>query len=479
MGTLINNSSEFTYKPNYSSEDININSSYYTVVDLENEKSENIELDSFVEKSQPFNPQNSSGNNGSSNYATGTTIGDSSNEFIDLPFPIFQNIELDVENYVYNREDKITFTDKDGNTYEATIIDGVWTLENMTNSSGEFISLLNEEFNLIQAVLINNGINIEGISFSKENDYFYIFTDHGDFLYDLEMNRCRVVTNGDEEFLSSNGIYSELNIITSQYGGYQGFLDIFFEDYINDEKIREIINNYFPNENITEEQLQLLFSRMRRIGCGYISCINTIFDNYSYLSDDEWKNMFGFDRMNNNYHQYNYQYLFLDLFLFYQQELNHYENINELLGNESLYESSEDIAISNESLAIEGANGMDSDYLIDIMKKYYDKYNINAEVSSIDCSNENFINEAEQAFRNGRKIIIATENINIYYPYDIDNNELIDDLYMGDFSAHSFTLTGITEDGNWIVSTWGKELIINSEDLIDAEYVEIFSVDYL
>ena len=59
-----------------------------------------------------------------------------------------------------------------------------------------------------------------------------------------------------------------------------------------------------------------------------------------------------------------------------------------------------------------------------------------------------------------------------------DSDILVDDIYDSDMYAHGFTLTGITEDGKWLVSTWGKELMIDPQELSEGQYIEIFSFNY-
>ena len=91
------------------------------------------------------------------------------------------------------------------------------------------------------------------------------------------------------------------------------------EQFLNDPKIRQIIEEYFPGQEITDEDLSLLFYRMNKIGCGYVAAINTIFEGYKDLSNEEWEELFGFPRVavDNLGYSVNYDYLFLEFFIYY------------------------------------------------------------------------------------------------------------------------------------------------------------------
>ena len=494
MPNLESNSPDFSFKLDTYKQ--TINTANLTSINNTQSYSEELEMDSLIDSnssnqtepsiggqqssgSSGFNPNASSSHSGSSGTASShSSI--SNDELSDYqgPFPTINNVDIKTDNYYYTSEDTIVFTDEYNNTYRITNIDGEWILESIVNNDGEYISLLNDKMNLIMNIFKNNNITITGISFSMKNNYIYIFTDKGDFLFDSTYNNLIYSSNGNNNILEENGIYSDLAQIANQYGGYQGILDVFSDKYLDDPIILNIIKKYFPNEDISEEQLQLLFSRIREIGCGYTGCVNTIFDNFSSLSDEEWKNIFGFDRMDNGTYQYNYQYLILDFFLYYQSKYENFNSIDELLGNASELYGQDDLALGEGFDLVQGANGMDSDNLIEVMEEYMNKFNINLNVESVDCSNENFIENTNELFNNGNQIIIITEDINIYYSYDYDGNLLVDDIYDSDMYAHGFTLTGITEDGKWLVSTWGKELMIDPQELSEGQYIEIFSFNY-
>ena len=59
---------------------------------------------------------------------------------------------------------------------------------------------------------------------------------------------------------------------------------------------------------------------MKKRGCGYIAAANAIFAEFGNLSDEEWFKIFGFEKRNEN-GELNINYLFLDIFLYYNNSI--------------------------------------------------------------------------------------------------------------------------------------------------------------
>ena len=80
------------------------------------------------------------------------------------------------------------------------------------------------------------------------------------------------------------------------------------------------------------------------------------------------------------------------------------------------------------------------------------------------------------------KYIYVDENFNLYYPEDIDGNGLFDDIAYSDVGAHALSVVDITDSNQLIVSSWGKEYIIDISDIVQASVTTIeyndFSSDY-
>ena len=162
------------------------------------------------------------------------------------------------------------------------------------------------------------------------------------------------VINGDKDW-----IYGEDAIKSGQFGGYQGSLEENDGFFMTDPIIHDIVKKYYPDIDFTEvgdfEQLSALFSLMNNVGCGYIACINTFMDYYydsPYELKKDFYSKFGFypldivyDDNGNKSIDYNYEYLFLDFFLYYAKNYKDFNTMEDVIGNARELDSSGDDAL--------------------------------------------------------------------------------------------------------------------------------------
>lgn len=302
-----------------------------------------------------------------------------------------------------------------------------------------------------------------------------------------------------------------------QYGGDQGSLIFNIDQFINDPQAIEIINRYYPNT--TAEDRELLFFRMNTCGCGYIATINTIMQYFCTKDEQDFINTFGFSPYeyeprvspesglySGMYKRFNYEYLYLDYFLYVAKNQNHYKTIEDVYGNaeEERQIRSQDAALNSSRKNFEqtGMTGTFShqgatwalDYLKekDINLRYFSvteymlsiRYSsaneltkkINILQSSSDPSHEyinnpeffynsNFINKS---LEEGKMVVVDATDFPMYYSYDYDGNGKLDDIYNPDVGGHAMMVTGIDkETGKLIVSSWGRKYLIDASSIED------------
>ena len=309
---------------------------------------------------------------------------------------------------------------------------------------------------------------------------------------------------------NNNGIFDPNNDYYTEFGGNQGELIINIENYIEDPKIREIITKYYPEADLSADNLELLFYRMNSVGCGYIAAINTILRAYEASGHDEldFYARFGFPPYDLRSNQvsghkmdkdYNYEYLFLDFFLYYAKNKKGFSTLEEAIGN-----TEEEIALKNNQAGDAALDdndftyeGMDGSWLGDvssIMSMYLAEKGIDLEIdySSIGTNirlepgterYEEFrsqmsyevpegtplnapitIDDFRTFLNEGKQVIIGARNFTLYYPEDVDGNGKYDDVYQSNIGGHAMTVVGITEDNKLIVSSWGKEYLYELGD---------------
>lgn len=303
---------------------------------------------------------------------------------------------------------------------------------------------------------------------------------------------------------SNEWIFGDKALETGQFGGNQGSLWSKKEKYLNDPKIKEIIAKYYSD--VSSEDMELLFDRMNRVGCGYIAGINTILLEYIFNSESDFMERFGYspyelvyDENGKLYKEFNYDYLFLDYFLYYAKTEG-YETIDEVYGNileERIDSSSQDGAISGRKFSRTGMSGTSLEHGAEIAQSFLDEKGIKmsftnypkieleigsdewkklkAELESkglqinddeklyksFDCG-EDF----QKIFNEGKQIVVSAASFTMYSDKDIDGNYKYDDVLATDVGSHAMYYVGSTSDPNKIVvSSWGNRYIIDISDI--------------
>lgn len=331
-------------------------------------------------------------------------------------------------------------------------------------------------------------------------------------------------------------IFGEKSEKTGQFGGDQGSLKNNSEKYINDPIVRDIVNKYYPDA--TKEDLELLFEKMCSVGCGYIALVNTIMLEGIFHSETEFYEKFGFypydlvyDENHRLYKDFNYEYLFLDFFLYSAKEQK-FKSIEDVYGNiaEELENTGGgDSALNDqfESTGMKGAGDFHSKFTneqnwISDFKKYLKDKKIDVEVletrdiKKIDKSKdpemwekkkrelfdslkkmggykdlkyEDFTDELVEKdgwlidydkipfdifkkYMNEGTMRVSSHDFPLYYPYDKDGNGKFDDVCYSNVGGHAMTVVGTTSDGDLVVSSWGNKYIMRYDDIIDIEFIQ-------
>lgn len=293
-----------------------------------------------------------------------------------------------------------------------------------------------------------------------------------------------------------NGIFGPEAIEGGYFGGNQGSLIYNFDTFIKNRKVWEIVQKYYPEAD--SEDLELLFYRMNRVGCGFIAAINTLLLNAGlYPGSYSFDQMFGYPFFGSN--GYAYEYLFLDFFLYYAKEHMGYDTIEEVYGNaaeERKYNQNQDAALDDNEFKITGMDGTYVDIVSKVFQEFLKSKGINLKVyDGIPMSDEakkEYIKEFEA---NGGiwigdeedivyypvedaidivmkdanlSMVVSAKEFTLYYPYDKDGNGKLDDIAREDVGSHAMTVVGVTDDPNKIiVSSWGEEFVMDISEIND------------
>ena len=324
---------------------------------------------------------------------------------------------------------------------------------------------------------------------------------------DVENISLEELGNIEVSIPNNDGPYNPSNDYWGLFGGYQGSLASNIEKFINDEKVHQIISRYYPK--FDSEDMELLFYRMKYVGCGYIAAINTIFQEYLHHNELDFYDRFGFPPYNSRtvngedgIKSYNYDYLFLDFFLYYAKNERGFNTIEEVYGNveeEIEFNNNiiEDGALSDEDFLHTGMAGTNLYTAGEVMKRYLAEKGIELSTSTIkielEPGSEEWQKKKEEleemgveigsdtklyetdldAFlvrenlNQGKQIIISAKDFTMYYPEDKDGNGKLDDIYIDDVGPHAMSVAGTASDGKIVVSTWGEEVLVDPKEIDD------------
>ncbi len=308
-----------------------------------------------------------------------------------------------------------------------------------------------------------------------------------------------------ENIVLASNTFADENVDNKSYGGYQGSLIINIENFMDDNNVWEIVHKYYPEAS--KEDMELLFNRMNFVGCGYVAAINTLFQYFDSIpnGESEFEKIFGFSMLaskenpstGEQYYGYRYEYLFLDFFLYYAKNERGFDTIEEAYGNveEEMKIRSNDAALDDEEFE---RTGMIGTYNLDVgrvLSNYLAKKGIQLSVTSDTITtkvtlepgtdewkkrkaeleaiginvpdnqpiveNETEKADIREALNEGKFAIVSANNFTLYYPEDKDGNGKIDDIYIDDVGSHAMTIVDVTDDGKYIVSSWGEKFILD------------------
>ena len=173
--------------------------------------------------------------------------------------------------------------------------------------------------------------------------------------------------------------------------------------------LADIVKKYYPNMN--DYEIIKYLERANENGCGYVALTNTIYEIFKD-KPEEFEKTFGFPMYKNG--DLNFDELFIDL---YSSEYN-----------------------------IKDGNGTTQYDREIIMEQYCEKHNIPVDLKTdVQVTPESF----EKVQKKGQIIVRADTNYELYNPKTGKTKRYND--------GHAMSVVGITEDGRYIVSSWGEK----------------------
>lgn len=276
--------------------------------------------------------------------------------------------------------------------------------------------------------------------------------------------------------------------ICSLYGGNQGYLMNNSDYYsLDNPDVKKIVSKYFKDGTYTNDDLKALYKKIGYTGCGFMASANAVFDVTKNMSDEEFKEKFGFDKYINykvgdkTVRMCNFPLMLLDYYLFCQKSGND-NTMQDINGN--IEKLTEDGNLSDdESLELTGGKEYDPYTNPKSFRAYMSTKGINLKdcnaIYTCHCGVRNvghlfkllvdgfspidgysYTKKVKQALNEGKDVVISMDDFTLYSAYDEDGNGKLDDVVSEHVGGHAMLVTGITENNEYIVSSWGNKYLV-------------------
>lgn len=358
---------------------------------------------------------------------------------------------FDGELYVsFNEDGEIRFVNcnYDGDTIFINNFDDFLLLINSYGLTLGNISSITED----SIILNRNGIEYEVY---VSGDLYSIFEGTGE-----SRRLIAIIKNGNvlEPSADTMSILNDISMYTGQYGGNQMTFRYDIDKLMNDERIMKSVMDSFPELNACTEEVRLqiiesYFDKLCEGGCGYIAVINSLFEQYQGR-EQEFEEIFGFPMYNiddSGFPDYNYEYLVVAFANFVWSNSDY--NIFQVSGYDG----------SSVSILMRPETREQFEAFLRV------SYGLNVNINNIytlrgTYTSQFLLENFDESFQT--QYILSASNFTL---------EGLDGVEMHVSSGHDMYVTGITEDGQIEVSSWGEKYFI---DLSDVEWAYIAQVTY-
>lgn len=228
------------------------------------------------------------------------------------------------------------------------------------------------------------------------------------------------------------------------YGGNQGSPESQFGFWSQKKDLYEAVREYHPDWN--DKQISDYLKKLNSEGCGYVMLVNTIMMAYQGR-EEEFEKTFGFPMMRGKEPDYNRLLVHL-----YTDTDNHNKG-----------PGGDEISTTEDESATEGL-GTSYETREYRLNKFLDDKNADVEVSidyytSDEITPDNIMNYMDT----GQKKYLAISYF--YGNLQDESGKTVQEINGG----HTMLVTGVTSDGRYVVSSWGKKYYIDPNETVSMQ----------
>ncbi|MDO5126687.1 MAG: hypothetical protein Q4D54_02935 [Eubacteriales bacterium] len=245
---------------------------------------------------------------------------------------------------------------------------------------------------------------------------------------------------------------------TGYYGGDQGapykLRDTDPDAY---NELANIVKSYFPD--MTDDEIYQYLRKLNSEGCGYVAMINSVF-NYYDGKPEEFEEIFGYSMYDENGNP-NYNRMLVDV---YCMEDNHNKR-SFLWWSWDKYDPTEDCNWTDadgDGWFEGGGYGNTQGQMEWRWEQYCEAYGVDANVrTDVNVTPSNY----DSVSQNGMVSVLCSD----FTMVDTNGN----DVHVT--GGHFMTITGVNENGDYIVSSWGDEYTLSPDAINGFEHYQVIS----
>lgn len=308
----------------------------------------------------------------------------------------------------------------------------------------------------------------------------------------LEIREAGMMPDGESGLFDDEG----------GYGGDQGepardkagwrFL---FWRFGEDNDLIDFVRSYDQYKDYSKHDVAKLYDQINEEGCGYVAAVNSIFLAYEG-HEDAFLRDFGFPMYDKD-GEFNYNRLLIDFYAstdnkyFLDQPDGSTALVNDILlsykGNETAFWEIYHVGLYKDDDPESGCwnpeamqkvldrykgrdvveyeyEGTTSYSLNNRINQYLDDKGIAYKNTTMQTDDPLTGDQVKDYLNDGKSVNIGIGDFNLY-----DENGKV---RQADVGGHWMTITGVTEDGNYIVSSWGEKYYIHPDELTgDMQYL--------
>ena len=318
------------------------------------------------------------------------------------------------------------------------------------SSRGEYLSYIESDFS---GSLIVNKVKTIDVNSTKDNSekslkHSYDF-DSDELLLKCEYKKdnllvfsnkkCYTLKDGEKiEILEikENIAFVEINLkeqiafVEENEEGLQLLKMVNINNFTEREYIERIVYENTGKHLTDQQMINYLDNNLNHNGCGYAAVTNCIFEYYSK--------------------QENGEQLFMEKFGFPMKDLNGNYTFNLLI-----------TYIFSKYSDYNNPQGLNQDTLKKVLASCMNSKDSSKNVNLKISNNQKITPQnIDDHLRNGDQVVLLGWNVPVYV---LDSNGKVERTQI--CGGHGMVITGVTEDGKYIVSTWGKKAIVDPADI--------------